>query len=143
MIVNAVIKFPVMQITPKFIMGSILNEGQLLTVGEQNLRKGCFNDCYIVDSDGNKFKVISAHISKRERVFRLLNIFPLYRIVKVDIELSDAKKTNLDDFKNEVVAKIKKNKWMKSSDESESEVFQYLYEAKSFEELICRVGIYN
>lgn len=32
MIVNAVIKFPVMQITPKFIMGSILNEGQLLTV---------------------------------------------------------------------------------------------------------------
>lgn len=53
------------------------------------------------------------------------------------------KKTDLDDFKNEVVAKIKKNKWMKSSDESESEVFQHLYEAKSFEELICRVGIYN
>ncbi len=111
MIVNAEVKFPVIQQTPNFILGSIKDPSQLLTVGEQNLKKGCFKNCRIVDSCGNEFRVISARKSKTEKLFRLWNLFPSYRLIKVDIELSESIKLDFDIF-NAILkeAKIKVNR---------------------------------
>ena len=143
MIVNAEVKFPVIQQTPNFILGSIKDPSQLLTVGEQNLKKGCFKNCRIVDSCGNEFRVISARKSKTEKLFRLWNLFPSYRLIKVDIELSESIKLDFDIFKEQVLSTMKSKKWVRSLDETEEEILLYLNKVTSFEDFICRVGVYS
>lgn len=125
-----------MVIAPKYIWGKINSEKQLTTVGELQFEKGCFDNCFIIDSKGCKYEVISANALKRK--FSIFNYKKKYRSVIVRLELSDPKLLNLEKTKEDIANIIVKNKWFGSeigvSNEKKSK--EWIGETSSFKELV-------
>lgn len=135
------LRYPVLTICPRYIMGRTLTEKELLVVGEVNLKKGCFDGCILIDAEGRRFKILSASI--RKKIFGLWSaIFPEYRTVWVDLELSEPERVSLEDVKKEVLGHLIPKKWYRSSDDTAETITAYVEQALSIEELINKIVLF-
>ncbi|MFW1849573.1 hypothetical protein ACG9XR_03185 [Acinetobacter guillouiae] len=137
------LNYPIVIKSNKYIEGNILNERNLIYVGENNFINGCFNNSIIIDSSGYEYKILSA--KKEKLIFSIWNLFPQYRSIKVSLELSKPKKKNLDDIKKELTELFLNNpKWFKNSDFSQTQAIElFINEARTVKELIKNISVWS
>jgi hypothetical protein len=132
--------YPVLKYTPRFLRGRLRNERDLLVVGERNLQEGCFKDCVLIDSDANRYRVASAR--QIRWTWNPWNLFPVYRTVWVDLELSDPQKMDLDSVKREVLELLLKKRWYTRAHYGRTEIEELINTAPSVPELIDRLSVF-
>lgn len=137
------LNYPIVIKSNKYIEGNILNERNLIYVGENNFINGCFNNSIIIDSSGYEYKILSA--KKEKLIFSIWNLFPQYRSIKVSLELSKPKKKNLDEIKKELTELFLNNpKWFKNSDFSQKQAIElFINEARTVKELIKNISVWS
>ncbi|MCS4298241.1 MULTISPECIES: hypothetical protein [Acinetobacter] len=137
------LNYPIVIKSNKYIEGNILNERNLIYVGENNFINGCFNNSIIIDSSGYEYKILSA--KKEKLIFSIWNLFPQYRSIKVSLELSKPKKKNLDEIKKELTELFLNNpKWFKNSDFSQTQAIElFINEARTVKELIKNISVWS
>jgi hypothetical protein len=135
------LSYPVLKITPKFIRGGIPSKEKLRIVGERNFDAGCFDNTYLIDSSGYKYRVLSA---KRARLtFNPLNIFREYRTIWVDLELSAPGKLNIDQIREEILSILLLHpNWYQNYNETEQSLREKFSEARTVKELVNKISIY-
>lgn len=132
--------YPVLQYTSRYLRGRIQRERDLLVVGERNLQEGCFENCTLVSSDGNRYRVLSAR--KLRWTCNPWNIFPRYRTVWVDLDLSEPEKVDLDTIKREVLDLLVKKRWYARAHYSRTDIEDLVNSATSLPDLITRLTVF-
>ena len=129
------LKYPVLLYSPRYILGRIGSEKELRVVGEKNFSEGCFENVSIVDSCGFQSNVLDAHIERWVR--SIWSLFPQYRYVWVALELSEPKKIELSDLKQDLINLISKNNlYPKAQGIARSEIDKSIHSPNNFSELI-------
>lgn len=130
------LNYPVMLISPNYLVGKIISEKELTIVGEVQYEKGCFDNCYIIDSKGCKYSVVST--SKIKKLFSIFNYNKFYRKVLVFLELSESINVNFDEFRELILDMIIKQHWYGEDIgiSNETELRAWFSEADSFKKLI-------
>lgn len=135
------LQYPVVVITPNYILGSIENAKQLTTVGQINLERGCFDGAVIVDSAGNRYVINGARMVRP--TFNPWNVFKKYRTVIVELGLSNPQQMSLDQLRADVVELILKHpKWHRHYGETASDIERKFSHQNSIAELIRAISIY-
>ncbi|MEW5683226.1 MAG: hypothetical protein AB1780_12675 [Pseudomonadota bacterium] len=120
---------------------TILSPKELLVVGELNYERGCFNNTYILDSSGCKYRVLKAE--KLKWTLSPWNLFKAYRTIWVSLELSKPELQNIDTAREEILSLLFKNpEWYKKYDETERSLEEKLLAARTMSELISMISIY-
>ncbi len=137
------LNFPVMLVSPYYILGQITSEKKLTTVGEIQYEKGCFDKCFIVDAEGYKYDVVSA--SKVKRLFSFFNYNKSYRNILISLELSEPKSIDFEDYKKLIFNMVLKSHWYNQNIgvSNETELRDWFSEANSFKEMIMLSGVFS
>lgn len=137
------LNYPVMLVSPNYILGQIVSKKKLVTVGEIQYEKGCFDDCYIIDSKGCKYEVISA--SKIKRILSFFNYNKSYRNIMVSLKLSEPKNINFEECKKCILNMVVDNHWYGKDIgvNDESEVHDWFSDVNGFKELIMLSDVFS
>lgn len=133
--------YPVLQYTPTYITGGIQTPKELLVVGERNWLQGCLENAVIIDSSGHKYHVLSS--TRKRWTWNPWNVFPGYRTIWVEIELSEPEKLNLDSVRQELLDHLLAHpKWYRHYHENEESLRMKFNEARTMRELINSISVY-
>ena len=136
------LNYPVLLYSPRYVLGRIGSEKELRVVGERNFSEGCFKSVSIVDSSGFKFNVLDARVERWVR--SIWSLFPQYRYVWVALELSEPKKIELADLKQDLINLISKNNlYPKAQGIARSEIDESIQSSSDFSELIKSILVFS
>lgn len=135
------LNYPVLLLTPKYVIGGISSPKKLLVVGEINFEQGCFEDATIIDASGYEYRVLSA--KKIKWTWNPWNLFKVYRSIWVNLELSEPEKHNLDHIREKLLNVLLVHpKWYTRYSETEQSLRKKLFDVRTVKELIDSISIY-
>lgn len=145
--------FPVIVYCSEYLLGNLDSE-KFHIVSERKYEEGLFQNCFIIDSSGNLFKIkstIKNSLTSKGIFYALkyslknLDSLGTGKKVYITFDVSSPKKKNLDEIKKELKDLFLKNpKWFKNSDFSQAQAIElFINEARTVKELIENISVWS